>query len=159
MAAQKRARKACLFSAADDEQLIEEVRKYPNLYDTSMREYRDTERADNCWEKIEQATGKTANELRSRWRNLRDVFAKEKKKMSGRSGDPGGHTSTWKYFKLLTFLLPFIKHRDTESNVPRYVKPVEIRLTPSIKFVTEDSVTLNNSGQLKLFYIQQKIEG
>ena len=77
-------------------------------------------------------TGKTANELKSRWRNLRDVFAREKKKMSGRSGDPGCHTSTWKYFKLMTFLLPFIKHRDTESNVPRYVKPVEIRLTPIV---------------------------
>lgn len=64
MAEQTLFRKNDLFSSVDDENLMEEVRNCPNLYNNSMREYRDIQRAENCWMKIEQATGKSASDLK-----------------------------------------------------------------------------------------------
>ena len=54
-------------------------------------------------------------ECLTRWRRLRDKFVRAKRTSKGRSGDAGGQ----KMPAILTFLSwldPFVKHRETSSN-------------------------------------------
>lgn len=44
-------------SRAAMEQLIQEVRKYPCLYNTSLEGYRDVHWKDSCWEEIAKNLG------------------------------------------------------------------------------------------------------
>ena len=59
--------------------------------------------------------------MQKKWKNLRDRFVREKKKVvkpSGSSRDDEEEESQWEYFHLLQFLNDFVKHRNTTSNVP-----------------------------------------
>ncbi|KAJ8728604.1 hypothetical protein PYW07_006300 [Mythimna separata] len=62
-------------------------------------------------------------DVKNKWKNLRDVFMKEAKKVRRpRSGDPGSPNSDetyigkWCFFKELSFLTDLVKPRHTQSN-------------------------------------------
>ncbi|XP_049786142.1 uncharacterized protein LOC126188584 [Schistocerca cancellata] len=76
----------------DVERLIEEVRKFPVLYDQGSENYRNIEYKDRVWKTI--AT---------------DLQAK---------GQAAVHQHKYKYEDLLTLLLPYMVERETVSNVP-----------------------------------------
>ena len=64
------------------------------------------------------------DDARKKWRNLRDQFIKEFKKIpKGKSGDSQDrsvtYTGKWQYFKNLIFLKDTVVPRETEGNVPR----------------------------------------
>ena len=60
-------------------------------------------------------------ECRSRWKSLRDVYVKEKKKdkEKRRSGAEAPSQHQWRYMAVMGFLAPFIQCRPTMSNLPR----------------------------------------
>lgn len=99
------------------ERLTEDIIKYRNLYDTSMREYKYFQRAKRSWEEIAQILGKDEAVCRAKWKYLRDRFVKARKKMKGKSGD-GTKGSVSPIFILLSWLDTFVKCRETETNVP-----------------------------------------
>ena len=110
------------FSQEDDEKLIEEVRKFPNLYNSSLAEYRDHHRTEQSWIAIAKLFGSQQwNVFRDRWKYLRDQYTKYKKIANeSKSGDAGGKKlKKWKYFDLMDFLKDHIKHRSTSGNVSR----------------------------------------
>ncbi|XP_049772331.1 uncharacterized protein LOC126157431 [Schistocerca cancellata] len=76
----------------DVERLIEEVRKFPVLYDQRSEYYRNIEYKDRVWKTI--AT---------------DLQAK---------GQAAVHHHKYKYEDLLKFLLPYMAEREIVSNVP-----------------------------------------
>ena len=51
-----------------------------------------------------------------KWKYIRDSYVKSKKIAKGKSGD-GRATKPNKYFEILAWLSPFIKHQATESNL------------------------------------------
>lgn len=63
------------------------------------------------------------DDVKRRWKNLRDQFRNELKKMPvGRSGDPGNFHesfSNWKHFKALLFLTDQIKCRPLTGNLKK----------------------------------------
>ncbi|XP_037547918.1 transcription factor Adf-1-like [Nematolebias whitei] len=97
--------------------LTEEIRKHKNLYDTSVREYKDFQRSRNSWNEIAQTLGKDAALCKAKWKYLRDRFVKARKKMRGKSGD-GANGGVPPIFHMLSWLDTFIKSRETETNVP-----------------------------------------
>ena len=102
--------------------MIEEVRKYPNLYNSSLVEYRDHERSEQSWISIGRLfPDRTWRETKDRWKYLRDQFTKLKRSGEGRSGDAGGKKPKWKYYDLMSFLTDHVKHRETDGNTSRYV--------------------------------------
>ena len=58
--------------------------------------------------------GVTGEEVRRRWKNLRDhivrEFKKTKKKPTGSKGPP--YVSRWPYFECMTFLMDSVRHRE-----------------------------------------------
>lgn len=100
-----------------DERLIDEVRKFSNLYNTSCSNYKDSEMAQQSWQTIALSTNRSVKDCKDRWKYLRDQYAKKKKSMEGRSGDPGGKRHKWRFYDSLAFLSEHIKHRQTDTNI------------------------------------------
>ncbi|XP_048067244.1 uncharacterized protein LOC125280626 [Megalobrama amblycephala] len=98
-----------------DERLVEEVKKYPHLYDSSLKDYKDAFIGCNSWREISQAIGKDEIFCRQRWKYLRDRYVKAARMMKRRSDDAGGK-KTPPIVVLLDWLSKFIKHRETDSN-------------------------------------------
>ncbi|CAH1997432.1 unnamed protein product [Acanthoscelides obtectus] len=107
-----------------EENLILEVQARPLLWNKQNEHYKNRNKAHEEWEKITRSLGKPREVVKTKWRNLRDTFQKELKKITvHRSGDPGSPTLTnytgkWVYFNDLWFLKDVMKPRETEGNCP-----------------------------------------
>ncbi|VDN55242.1 unnamed protein product [Dracunculus medinensis] len=92
--------------------LIEAVRNSRCLYDAKDRLYRSADHKIKVWNRLVQALqfDGDARNLYNRWKQLRDKYGKEKKKLKY-SGDP----TSWQYFKHLTFLDPHMVDRQQQQ--------------------------------------------
>ncbi|KAM9424406.1 uncharacterized protein KZ484_001271 [Pholidichthys leucotaenia] len=97
-----------------DKKLCEEIRRYPHLYNSTLKEHKDIQMAANSWKEIATTVGKDENFCKQKWKYLRDRYVKAKRKMIGRSGN----SSVPPIIPALDWLSSFIKHRQTESNYP-----------------------------------------
>ncbi|KAK2854174.1 hypothetical protein Q5P01_006835 [Channa striata] len=75
---------------AVEKRLAELIRDHPNLYDPSRRDYKDTGKGHQSWKEIADAMGKSEEEVKLKWKNLRDKFCKAKKRISKRNVSPLG---------------------------------------------------------------------
>ena len=115
--------------------LIEGVQKYPHLYDSSLKEYRDSIRIQNSWQEIARNLSIEIDLAKKKWKYIRESYVKSKKIAKGKSGD-GRPTKPNKYFEMLAWLAPFIKHRPTESNLTSS----EIEATVSLNYEDQSIV-------------------
>ncbi|XP_045495351.1 uncharacterized protein LOC123694094 [Colias croceus] len=106
-----------------EENLINEVRTHPIVWNKWNEDYKNRLKSEKEWAIIARNLNKTTNEVKTRWRNLRDVFQKELKKVhKPRSGDPGSpgslgnYSGKWTYFHHMTFLKDVMVPRQTHSN-------------------------------------------
>ena len=96
--------------------LIEEVQKYPHLYDSSLKEYRDSIRIQNSWQEIARNLSTKIDLAKKKWKYIQENYIKSKEISTGKSGN-GSPTKPNKYFEMLAWLAPFMKHQPTESNL------------------------------------------
>lgn len=68
-----------------EKKLADLIREHPNLYDQSRRDYKDTVKGHVSWKDIADAMGKSEDEVKLKWKNLRDKFCKAKKRMAKRN--------------------------------------------------------------------------
>ncbi|EAT32379.1 AAEL015471-PA [Aedes aegypti] len=105
-------------------QLIELVRKHPLLYDKQCHAYRKAALKDRAWSSIASILGEgiTGEKAYKRWKNLRDRFMKELRKVENTSTSGAGvsdiHTPKWVFYEDLSFLRDHCKRRRTTSNYP-----------------------------------------
>ncbi|KAK0428904.1 hypothetical protein QR680_011076 [Steinernema hermaphroditum] len=92
--------------------LIEAVRQYRCLYDSTDRQYRSADYKIKVWNRLVQNLGfdGDARTLYNRWKQLRDKYGKEKKKIKYH-----GDTTSWQYFKHLSFLDPHMVDRTQQK--------------------------------------------
>lgn len=97
----------------NDDDLIEQVKKYPVLYRDKRKHYKNIIKKGNCWIQIAAALNKTPEECKSKWRNIRDSYLKnQKKKLAGDA------PSNSKYFdEKLNFLSEAYDTGDTSNNI------------------------------------------
>ncbi|XP_078138373.1 uncharacterized protein LOC139919798 [Centroberyx gerrardi] len=100
-----------------EERLAEEVRKHVHLYDPTAPDYKDHQLSVRTWREISKTIGLDTAECLRKWKNLRDKFVRVRKKLQQekRSGDGAGKRKPTSY-NFLSWLSPYIKHRDTDSN-------------------------------------------
>nr|XP_015827085.2 uncharacterized protein LOC107393322 [Nothobranchius furzeri] len=101
----------------DYEVFITEVQNHTVLYDTSHAFYKDNARKEKAWSEVAAVLGCTANDCKTRWRQLRDSFVRHKKKTSLPGSSAGASQRDWKYADLMSFLIPFIQLRSSKSNL------------------------------------------
>ena len=63
----------------DTEMLIEAVRSFPCLWNMSLREYKDNRVKENAWKKMSEKLATSVDDSKRRWKNLRDMFVRERK--------------------------------------------------------------------------------
>ncbi|XP_029000303.1 uncharacterized protein LOC114852218 [Betta splendens] len=68
-----------------EKKLADLIRRHPNLYDPSRRDYKDTVKGHLSWKEVADAMEKSEDEVKLKWKNLRDKFCKAKKRMAKRS--------------------------------------------------------------------------
>ncbi|KAK6325324.1 hypothetical protein J4Q44_G00046660 [Coregonus suidteri] len=104
--------------ACFEEKLIEEVRRYTNLYNTSLKDYKDFTMTNNSWKEIAQTLRVEEQICRTKWKNLRDRYVRLRRKIKGKSGDAASGIQP-QILTTLSWLSGFIKHKETESNYPK----------------------------------------
>ncbi|XP_044745535.1 uncharacterized protein LOC123307339 [Coccinella septempunctata] len=135
------------------EKLIEEVKRHRELYDMSSPEYKNVRLKNKIWDDIaKEMGGYTGEELKKRWKNLRDCFSKHLRAEKIRTGQAAVSFSrykTWPWAQQMVFFRPFLHHAPTESNVfatdcetesrtePRTEPKTEPRTEPSTESRTE----------------------
>ncbi|XP_023131482.1 uncharacterized protein LOC111572163 [Amphiprion ocellaris] len=68
-----------------EKKLADLIRQHPNLYDQSRHDYKDVMRGHVSWREIGDAMGKSEEEVKLKWKNLRDKFVKAKKRLAKRN--------------------------------------------------------------------------
>ncbi|VVC86604.1 unnamed protein product [Leptidea sinapis] len=83
-------------------QLIKEVKARPCLWNRRDPNFRDRRENNSAWKEITRVMGDDERLLRMKWKNFRDLFVKEQKRVNVMS--PEDYTGKWRYFKHLWFV-------------------------------------------------------
>ncbi|XP_026725778.1 transcription factor Adf-1-like [Trichoplusia ni] len=91
------------------EKLISEVEKRPLLWDRFDNDYSNRAAMDAEWEKIAEILSRDKNYVKNKWRNLRDQFIRENKKVKVPFDNPtkpyiSYYRGKWAYFENMLFL-------------------------------------------------------
>ncbi|XP_050502175.1 transcription factor Adf-1-like [Diabrotica virgifera virgifera] len=106
------------------EKLIELVKKYLILYDLSHEDYKNIRKKDKIWDEIGQEMKECREELKRRWRSLRDSYVRYLRVIKTRTGQ-GAQNKTWQWAESMKMFQPFLLFAKTSSNVPEVVTNVE----------------------------------
>ncbi|CAG5056604.1 unnamed protein product [Parnassius apollo] len=99
------------------EKLIEEVRKYPLLYDLRDPKYSDVHKKEKAWNEIAIVLSQPASECKKIWQNLREYHSRAIKKKATKSGQSANTNKKLQYETEMSFLLPHYKERSTVTSV------------------------------------------
>ncbi|XP_023239866.1 uncharacterized protein LOC111638393 isoform X1 [Centruroides sculpturatus] len=121
------------------ESFIEEVRKYPHLYDKSHRDYKDATMKRTIWTAVGAKFGMTEDEAVKKWRVQRDRYRRESRKINESILDGTGsidkYTSGWELFLIMDSILgknPLPDDKIISKNTDISDEPVE-EILPDIK--------------------------
>ncbi|KAM8865086.1 uncharacterized protein ACB058_006451 isoform 2-T2 [Synchiropus picturatus] len=123
--------------------LIDAVYAFPILYDTSCPFYHDRQKKDLAWRKVSEIVNISAETCRKKWKSLRDIYLREKRKETERrSGSAPATGSKWRHSADLNFLDPFLTPREASGNIDRAVQEAEVpaaaTASPSSPATAED---------------------
>ncbi|KAM8740061.1 uncharacterized protein AB9X84_020054 isoform 1-T1 [Acanthopagrus schlegelii] len=89
-----------------------QVRLHKHLYDSSMREHKDSEMIANSWREIADNLGEEEAFCRRLWKNIRDRYVKAKKRSHMKCSVLGGVAPP--ILLELGWLAQFTRHRETD---------------------------------------------
>ncbi|XP_067006757.2 uncharacterized protein [Anabrus simplex] len=100
------------------ERLIEVVREYPVLYDTTHEDYVKTKVKDEIWRKIASELNYPKGEAaKEQWRKLRDCHRDALRRQKKKIGDATAINKLWIYQKQMEFLLPHMASNFRDSEI------------------------------------------
>ncbi|CAG9788470.1 unnamed protein product [Diatraea saccharalis] len=100
------------------EKLIDEVKKYPVLYDTRHENHRDIDIRDRCWLKISEKLGANSEVLKREWKILRDSMRQALKRTKrGVTTKAGVPCKKWRFESRMAFILPYMTMRRNQRLV------------------------------------------
>ncbi|XP_021707919.1 uncharacterized protein LOC110678812 [Aedes aegypti] len=108
----------------DSENLFALVFERKALWDKTAKEYRNRILVDRLWRQVSTELGgvATTDDVKKKWKNLRNSFGKELKKIpEGRSGDAGPLNcetyTTWPFLTQMMFLKDQMRSRKSGGNL------------------------------------------
>ncbi|XP_046969749.1 uncharacterized protein LOC124537078 isoform X2 [Vanessa cardui] len=105
------------------EKLIDEVKKYPVLYDTNHENHRDIDVRDRCWQEISERLGANCEVLKREWKILRDSLRQSLKKSDkGVTTKAGLPCKKWRFQNRMSFVLPYMTMRPNRRSLRRDIK-------------------------------------
>ncbi|CAH1960684.1 unnamed protein product [Acanthoscelides obtectus] len=104
------------FNANEDDILIDEVQKYPAIFDYEHENYKNFICKENAWKKIACSVGKSSDDCKRRWRNIKDTYFRNRKKRKLGTGSAASErVIKWTLYDRLSFL-DVIKHERESKN-------------------------------------------
>ncbi|CAH0589313.1 unnamed protein product [Chrysodeixis includens] len=105
------------------ERLIDEVKKYPVLYDTQHENHRDIDVRDRCWQEISESLGANSEVLKREWKILRDSMRQALKRSStGATTKAGLPCKKWRFQSRMAFVLPYMTVRRNQRRIKDDIK-------------------------------------
>ncbi|KAG0711362.1 hypothetical protein GWK47_002328 [Chionoecetes opilio] len=125
----------------DLEAFIAEIEKRPCIWDSATEEYKDKGQRTNAWvqvcrftyqdyeEKTVEEKNKMGKELQARWKNIRDAFAKDCKKLKSKPKLECGARKPRCYIfaDQLSFLRKVIETKETTASLPSTIATEEVK--------------------------------
>ncbi|KAL1493642.1 hypothetical protein ABEB36_009341 [Hypothenemus hampei] len=99
------------------EKIIELVRKYPILYDLSHEDYKNTRKKDKVWSTIGEEIGENGEEIKTKWRNLRDTYAMYIRGNKTKTGQAATNSKKLIWADHMEAFKLFLNFAKTTSNV------------------------------------------
>ncbi|XP_067286419.1 uncharacterized protein si:ch211-207i20.3 [Pseudorasbora parva] len=98
----------------DAELLLFLVSENKELFDKNHGEYKNTKRKEVLWQGIADKMGVDVEEVKAKWKNLRDTYTRKKRleQDGSRSGRAAKKKKQWKYMRVMDFLDPSTEHRS-----------------------------------------------
>ena len=111
-------------SNIDIGKLMEEVQRYPFVYQLSHVDYKDNGKKNNAWMQVTKVLfpNETAESLNKKCVEVRALFyqlkASYKKSLTACTPSGSAAKKPYKYAGCMEFLLDSLEGRDTETNTP-----------------------------------------
>ncbi|KAG1713947.1 Transcription factor Adf-1 [Nymphon striatum] len=100
------------------EKLIEEVKRYEWLFNTSRTDFKDTTKKRNSWQEIANTLNSEVDVCEKKWSYLRSKYTKARNLQRKRSGSAGGKIDApWHFFHQMNFFSNYIRKNNTFSNI------------------------------------------
>ncbi|XP_052466800.1 uncharacterized protein si:ch211-207i20.3 isoform X2 [Carassius gibelio] len=98
----------------DAELLLFLVSENKELFDKNHSEYKNTKRKEVLWQGIADKMGVDVEEVKAKWKNLRDTYTRKKRleQDGSRAGRASKKKKQWKYMRVMDFLDPSTEHRS-----------------------------------------------
>ncbi|XP_069690368.1 transcription factor Adf-1-like [Periplaneta americana] len=88
------------------------------LYDMSNEDYRNVRKKDQLWHGIGKELLIPGDQLKKRWKNLRDTYSKFLKTLKATTGQSAKKNySNWQWAKQMEFFKPFLAFARTDTNL------------------------------------------
>ncbi|GAB6027376.1 hypothetical protein CHUAL_001652 [Chamberlinius hualienensis] len=134
----------------DSTKFVNEIKKFPALYDPSDVEYRNMDFKNSAWKAIAAVVELPVRDCQLRWKSLRDRFVREKRSYKQ---DPSSKV-TWSLYYQLTFLTHCISHktRKSESNSEADITEEDDSTTITATGLISTVKTDENSAEVQVVY-------
>ncbi|XP_055908371.1 transcription factor Adf-1-like [Eupeodes corollae] len=97
----------------DIEKLILCVKKYPMLYDVDHAEYKSLRKKDQIWDIIGEELDENGEDLKKKWKNLRDCYARYIRSWEIEASNAAPNTTRyykfWPWAKQMEIFKPYLK--------------------------------------------------
>lgn len=104
------------FVKVNEEMFVNEIKKQPILYNTTMKDYKRFSTRHDAWAEVALSMNLSEQECKKRWRSLRDAFMKVVRNKNEEE------RKTWIHYRLLEFLLPYIGKKNKRSRAVEYIE-------------------------------------
>ena len=136
----------CTKSIRNTQEYMEEVQKYPVLYDKFSKDFKDKYKKQNAWSAIATTFGVTP-EAEKRYKSIRTSFGRYlKKKKTLPTGTGRKDVPYIAEYENLDWLKTFIQHRDTITNINiADESSLHVDVNP---LITDDSIVADDENSV-----------
>ncbi|XP_028432131.1 transcription factor Adf-1-like [Perca flavescens] len=99
------------------ELLVSSVSEHKALYDKRDSDYKHLDKRELLWSGIAEQMGLDVEEVKQKWKSLRDTYTRKKREDDCRSGQAAKNKNPWKCMKVMEFLATSTEFRSVHSNI------------------------------------------
>ncbi|XP_053493752.1 uncharacterized protein LOC128615577 isoform X1 [Ictalurus furcatus] len=104
------------------ELLVSLVSKHRELYDKRHSDYKNVDKRELLWQGIADQIGFDVEEVKVKWKSLRDTYTRKKRENDCRSGQAAKKKKQWKYMKVMEFLTTSTEFQSVHRNISENTK-------------------------------------
>uniref|UniRef100_A0A3P9L4T7 MADF domain-containing protein n=1 Tax=Oryzias latipes TaxID=8090 RepID=A0A3P9L4T7_ORYLA len=99
------------------ELLVSLVSEHKELYGKRESDYKNLDKREQLWSGIAQQMGLDVEEVKQKWKSLRDTYTRKKREEDCRSGQVAKQKKAWKFMKVMEFLAASTEFRRVDQVV------------------------------------------